>query len=94
MTKQIEIVKPESIVEIKLSGSFYAELQRVLLYLSNQVDPEELNVLVEKINSGTPDDEFSDWEVCVQTMMILCAEIEEKAKEQGLIETVDIPVTQ
>ena len=38
----------------------------------------------------TPDEELSDWKNAVQTLMILCSEVEAKAKQQGHTEMVDV----
>jgi hypothetical protein len=87
---QVEIIKNEAIIDIKLSGSFYRRVQHSLHVLAAVEGEEALTNLVDKINSETPDEELSDWENAVQTLMILCSEVEAKAKQQGHTEMVDI----
>lgn len=88
-TQQIEAVKDESIISIKLSGSFYKRIQAVMLHLSEYRESEDLSELIDKINTGS-DDEYDEWETAMETMMILCSEVETKAKEQNATEMVDI----
>jgi hypothetical protein len=87
---QVEIIKNEAIIDIKLSGSFYKRVQHALNVLASTEGQEALSNLVEKINTETPDEELSEWENAVQTLMILCSEVEAKAKQQGHTEMVEI----
>lgn len=87
---QVEIIKNDGIINIQLSGSFYRRVQHALHVLAATEGEEALSNLIEKINSETPDEELSDWENAVQTLMILCSEVEAKAKEQGHTEMVEI----
>lgn len=87
---QVEIIKDAGIIDIKLSGSFYRRIQHALHVLASTESEEALSALVDKINNEVSDDQLSDWENAIQTMMILCSEIEEKAKQQGHTEIVDL----
>jgi len=90
---QIERIKNEGIIDIKLSGSFYKRIQHVLNFIASVEDKDSLTDLIDKLNDEVSDENFSEWETVVETMMILCSEIETKAKEQGHTEMVDIEVT-
>lgn len=89
MTQQIEAVKDSSIISIQLSGSFYKRLQSVMLHLSEYRESDDLSELIDKINSES-DEEYDDWEIAMETMMILCSEVETKAKEQKATEMIDL----
>lgn len=88
----IETIKKDSIIDLQVSGAFYQCLQQVLQELTFGRE-SEVGDLITKINDEVPDDEFSDWELACQTMMILCAEIEGKAREQKktTMEEIDAP---
>ena len=88
---KIEVIKKDSIITIQLSGVFYKGVQNVMFHLSGYRDPEDLTKLIEKMNKQDKNDEYDDWETCMETMLILCAEIEEKAKEQKCTEEIEIP---
>lgn len=88
-----EVIKHDGIVTIQMSGSFYKSVQAVLLYLTSIKTSEELTALIDKINAEVPSDEYDEWEQSVETLMILCSEVETKAREQQLIETIEVDVT-
>lgn len=90
---QAERIKNEAIIDIKLSGSFYRRLQHALNILVSIQDKDALTELIEKINNEVPDEEYSEWETAVETMMILCSEVESKAIQQGHTEMVDVETT-
>lgn len=91
---QLEKLKRSAVVSLQISGEFYMSLQQVLVYLTDQKTKEEIDQFVDKINRQVPTEELEEWEQVTQTMMVLCVEIEETAKEQNLTETVEIPLTQ
>ena len=47
--------------------------------------------LLEKINTQDPTATYDEWESSVETMLILCSEIEEKARTQNAVEMIEIP---
>lgn len=89
---KIQSIKTSAIINIKVSGSFYRDLQNVLFHITEGKTAEELSELVKKINEDVPVDKLSSWEKSVLTMMILSSEIEERAKEQDATETIDLPI--
>jgi len=92
--QKVEMVKDKSIITIQLSGSFYKRIQAVMLHLSEYRDASDITELVRKINEEESSDNYDDWEVSMETLMILCSEVETKAKEQDAIETVDLNALQ
>ena len=88
---KIEVISPKSIITIQLSGSFYKSVQNAMIHLSTYRESEDLGNLIEKINKQAPSEEFDDWEASMETLMILCAEVEEKAREQKCTEEMEIP---
>lgn len=89
--EKVEIIKPSGIITIKLSGSFYHDIQNALMYLTSGKEPDEVTAFIQKINNEETDASFDEWEKSVQTLMILCAEIEAKAREQKVTEMVELP---
>lgn len=81
-------------VDLQISGEFYMSLQQVLVYLTDLKSKEEIDAFVSKINREVAAEELEEWEQVMQTIMILCVEIEETAKAQGLTEIIDVPLTQ
>lgn len=90
-TNKVEVINPKSIINIQLSGSFYKSIQNVMFHLSSYRESEDLTGLIEKINNQSDPAEFDDWEMSMETLLILCAEVEEKAKEQKCTEEIEIP---
>lgn len=91
MENKMEVINPKSIITIQLSGSFYKSVQNAMIHLSSYRETEALTALIEKLNNQVSSNEFDDWEASMETLMILCAEVEEKAKEQKCTEEIEIP---
>lgn len=89
----VETIDNASIITIQLSGAFYTDLQFALEHLSQYKSEEEIAAVVDKIKSDVSSDDFNEWEISIRTMLILCAEIEKKAKEQGVIKNVEVDLT-
>jgi hypothetical protein len=87
---QAERIKSDALIDIKIGVAFYKDLQESMYYLVNQHTDEELQQLADKINNGQ-DQNLEDWEKAVQAVMLLCTEIEERAREQGNTEMIEIP---
>jgi hypothetical protein len=87
---QAESIKSDALIDIKIGVAFYKDLQDSMYYLVNQHTDEELQQLADKLNNGQ-DQNLEDWEKAVQAVMLLCTEIEERAREQGKTEMVEIP---
>jgi hypothetical protein len=91
-SKKVEVVKHDAIITIQLSGSFYKNIQAVLLHLAQSRESEDLTELIDKINDEVSSDEYDDWERSIETLMILCSEIETKAKEQNAVEFKEVEI--
>lgn len=87
---QAESIKPDALINLTVGVAFYKDLQDSMFYLVNQHTEEELQQFAEKLNNNQ-DQELEDWEKAVQAVMLLCTEIEERAREQGMTEMVEIP---
>lgn len=86
----VEVIDNSAIINISLSGAFYSDLQYVLKHLSEYKSEEELSTIIDKINNEAPPEEFNEWEIAIRTLLVLCAEVEGKAREQNAIKHVDI----
>lgn len=91
---QAEIIPFDAIIDLQFSGSFYKRVQQVLLHLASYREEEDLSKLIEKFNADDSTEENDEWEQSVETLMILCSEVERKATEQGVTKTVDITTTE
>lgn len=87
---QLESIKPDALIDIQIGAAFYKDLQDAMFYLISFHSDEELQQMADKINAGQ-DDQFEDWEKAIQSIMLLCTEIEERAREQGKTQMVDNP---
>lgn len=86
----VETIKNDAIINIQVSGSYYKALQHVVNHLVQYESEETLTALIDKINAGESSENFTPWEFAMETMIVLCAEIEGKAREQSAIELVEV----
>jgi hypothetical protein len=84
---EIEIIKPDSIIKVGISETYYKNLQELILYYSKLVPVEELSLQVDNIKE---DKLLSEWGHHFKTLLTLVNEIEYQAKEQKMTELVDI----
>ena len=91
---EAEIIPSEAIVDLQFSGSFYRRVQQALLHFASYREEESLSGLVEKINTDVPSEQYDEWEQSMETLMILCSEVERKAIEQGVTQTIDLTTTE
>lgn len=87
-TKQIETIPLDAIIEIKMSGAFFARIQQLVVNYSSQKTPEEFKQALENLKSGEPKNEF---EYHLLTLMVLMTDFEARAKEQDKIKMQDYP---
>jgi hypothetical protein len=82
MSEKLKFLKPDVLVEIKLSTSFVSRLQQLLFFILKDISKEKLEeyktIIVEKKQT---DDEIVDH---IVTLSALLKDIEDKADEQGL----------
>jgi hypothetical protein len=89
--KNINVIKFDSLIDIKISGAFYARIRDILVYLASTADKEIVLKATENLkNDSAPSNPF---EYNLETVMILIHEIENMAKEQNALteQEVDFP---
>lgn len=88
----VESIDNSAIIAIEVSGAFYSDLQFALTHLSQYRSEDEITALINKINSEEPPSNYNEWEIAVRTLLILCAEIESKARKQNAIKNVEVEI--
>jgi hypothetical protein len=84
-----KFVTPESIVEVKVSGAFYARLQQLLLSQSEGKSPEDIKKAVDAANEGV----FVDaWSYHYATLLIIVSSVEQAFIEQN--KTIEKEITE
>lgn len=79
----IKMIKPDAIVKIEIGALFMQRIQKLFLYLANNLTPEQLENYKEQAAKSL--DSFTEeWMDHVTTLSILLKEIETKAIEQNL----------
>lgn len=82
MSEKLKFLKPDALIEIKLSTSFVSRIQQLLFFILKDISKEKLEeyktIIVEKKET---DDEIVDH---IVTLSALLKDIEDKADEQGL----------
>lgn len=81
----IEVIKPEAIVNIKMSTGYYRRVQEATLHIVEGKTKEELEASLEEIKSNKV---TSEWVKHYQTLLILCKEFETQAKADNLTEMI------
>jgi hypothetical protein len=85
-----EGIKLDVLIDIKVSGGFYARLHQLMQELASTVTPEEFQKVMQKVAAGKAE---TNLEYHLETLSVLIAEIEKEAKSQGKItmEEVEVP---
>lgn len=81
-------IKPNSIINISISTHFYRYIQDLAVYIYEQFKGDEYTQAISHIEN---DEELSEKESVLKTILTLCGAIEQKAQEQGHTEEVDLP---
>lgn len=84
---RIEIIKPDSLIDLKVSPSFLTRLQEVLTWMITSQETETIKNANERISKG---EELEEWDEHYATLLTLISSIEEAAKEQGKTEMMDV----
>lgn len=89
--KNITVLKFESIVDLKISGAYYARIQDLLLYITTISDKEAILKASENLKNKVEPTNILEYNL--ETLLILISEIELQAKEQGKFDQqeIDIP---
>lgn len=88
-SKKAEGIPFTAIINIEVSGGFYARVHQLYYSLCNQASPEEFKQLLELIKQGKSNE--SPLAYHLETVMTLLLEIEDCAKKQDKINLVDLP---
>ncbi len=91
VTKELEIIPYDALINIQIGGGFYARLQQLLTSMVATKNKEELAEMIESMKASDDSKPASTYHF--ETLLILIRSIEEEAKKQGVIklETVEIP---
>jgi len=80
-----DIITKEALVSVKMSAGYYRRIQEATASFVKGKTPEQINEAHEQIRKQTYTDE---WVKHYETMLILCKEFENMAKEQGFVKKV------
>lgn len=84
-------IKKDAIIKIEVGGGFYFRLaQFVTFYTSRTWTAEDLATTMKKLQDKKPE---SDEEYHLITLMSLVHEVEERAKEQDMLITEEVDLT-
>lgn len=83
--KLIQVIKPDAIVNIKVSTGYYRRFQEATMQLVSSKTKEELEKALEEIKSGKIE---TEWVKHYETLLIFCKEFETNAKEEGMTEMI------
>jgi hypothetical protein len=89
--EKVKMIKHNAVIDIKIGTGFLQKLQKMLLFITMDITPEEMNLyktLTEKNEELT-----EPWMEHLTTLSILLKEIETKAEEQGFTYEGDISDT-
>jgi hypothetical protein len=87
MPKEVEIIQPDAIVDIKMSAGYYNRVIGVAGSFVNGKSQEQMNAAHEQIKSRNVTEE---WVNHYETVLILCKEFEKNAKDAGLTKMVPL----
>jgi hypothetical protein len=88
-TVKAEGIKLDELIEIKVSGGFYARLHQMIQEMASTMSAQDFQKEVQKVAEGKTDTTFS---YHLETILVLVHEIETAAKEQGKISKQDVEV--
>ena len=84
---KVQQLKQNSIIKLDFSTSFYKCLQDLTVYYTQLRNPEQLGEIYKKIYD---ENELDEYESGLETLLILVRSLEDAAKEQELIEEVEL----
>ena len=80
-----ELIVPEAMVSVKMSAGYYRRIQEATAHYVLGKTPEQITSAHDQIRDQNISD---DWVKHYETMLILCREFENLAKEQGFVRKV------
>lgn len=90
-TEQIELIVPEAVVEIPMSTGYYQKIQHMLTFLLEGKSAEDISKAHEQITNQAITE---PWVSHYETLLILCREFEQKAKDNGFTKLVSLTEAQ
>lgn len=84
---KVEVFKPDTTIKVDLPVNYVARFNQFLLEFIPFKDEDHFKTTMEKIKNNQQDDEFSFHTTTLLSFLTLC---ENSAREQGLLEYVDI----
>jgi hypothetical protein len=88
---KVKLIKHDAIIDIKIGTGFLQKLQQMLVFMTADLSPEDLE-LYRKLNEEN--NGFTEpWMDHLTTLSVLLKEIETKAEEQGFTYEGDIEDT-
>lgn len=78
--KKIEVIMPEAIVDVKMDTGYYRRVQEIVGFLVHDKDAEQLKEAHAQITSQVITE---PWVQHYETVLILCKEFEQSAKNGG-----------
>ena len=85
------MIKHDAIIDIKIGTGFLQKLQKMLLFMTIDITPEDMELYKELTEKN---EELTEpWMEHLSTLSILLKEIETKAEEQGFTYEGDISDT-
>lgn len=75
--KVIEVIKPDAIIEIKMSTGYYQNIQMIIKYLIGDKTEIDIKSAHEQITNKNITE---DWVKHYETLLVLCKEFESQAK--------------
>jgi hypothetical protein len=88
---QYASIANDTLIDIKISGSFYTKLVDLSIKLSQSKSPEEFKEILDKLKKGEPETDLFSLNISVVLAVIF--EIEKQAKEQNKIQIVEVEET-
>ena len=77
----IKFIKQNAVIDLKLGSGFIDRIQKLFLYLVNELTKEQLEEYKKLVDQNLPLTE--EWMENIATLTTLLKEIEKKADEQG-----------
>jgi len=86
-TDQVELIVPEAVVGIQMSTGYYHKIQHMLGFLLEGKTTEQLTSAHDQISRQAITE---PWVTHYETLLILCREFEQRAKDQGFTKMVGL----
>lgn len=85
--EKIQIIADGALIDLKFSTGYYRRIQAMLHFLLQDKSNDEINNAHQEIKNQKIE---TEWVFHYETLLILCKEVESKAKEQNSVEEVTV----